>query len=163
MSLTDLRTSVNADQMSLSLPMTAMHGEDQAVLYTVEVELNLESDCNYEIRHCYFNKMCTQGFYSLSGRTSCRKISWSLEIRIQTFLIALKFDRQLSSSAGEMPVKFQSDTIIITSNLHGTKPTWQVNLYIFVYTWECSSFSIDKTFSNSECGVHLKFFVVPTY
>ena len=33
--------------------MTAMHGEDQAVLYTVEDELNLESDCNYEIRHCY--------------------------------------------------------------------------------------------------------------
>ena len=31
--------------------------------------------------------------------------------------IALKFDRHIGSSAAEMPVKFQSDMIIITSNL----------------------------------------------
>ena len=43
--------------------------------------------------------------------------SRSREIRIQTFPIALKFDRHLGSSAGKMPVKFQSDTIIKTSNL----------------------------------------------
>ena len=31
--------------------------------------------------------------------------------------MALKFDRHLSSSAAEMPIKFQSDTTIITSKL----------------------------------------------
>ena len=38
-----------------------------------------------------------------------------------TFLTALKFDRHLGSSVAEMPVKFQSDTIIITSNLAGSR------------------------------------------
>ena len=42
--------------------------------------------------------------------------SRSREIRVDTFPIALKFDRQLGSSAAEMPVKFQSDKIIMTSN-----------------------------------------------
>ena len=43
--------------------------------------------------------------------------SWSHEIGVYTFSITLKFDRHLSSAAAEMPVKFQNDTIIITSNL----------------------------------------------
>ena len=43
------------------------------------------------------------------------------------FPIALKFDRHIDSSAVEMPVKFQSDTIMIpsklaTSSLHGSCP-----------------------------------------
>ena len=33
------------------------------------------------------------------------------------FLIALKFDKHLDSSAAEMPVEIQSDTIIKTSDL----------------------------------------------
>ena len=41
----------------------------------------------------------------------------SRDIHVQTFPIALKFNRQLSSSAAEMPVKFQSDMIMTTSNL----------------------------------------------
>ena len=46
--------------------------------------------------------------------------SRSREIRVETFLTALKFDRHLDSSAAEMPVKFQSDTIIlVASRLHG--------------------------------------------
>ena len=40
----------------------------------------------------------------------------SHEIQAQTFPIALKFDWHLGSSAAEMSVNFQSDTIIITSN-----------------------------------------------
>ena len=40
--------------------------------------------------------------------------SRSLKIHIQTFPIALKFDRHLDCSDAEMPVKFKSDTIIIT-------------------------------------------------
>ena len=43
--------------------------------------------------------------------------SRSREIRVSTFPIALKFDRHIGSSATEMPVTFQSDTIITTSNL----------------------------------------------
>ena len=39
------------------------------------------------------------------------------EVRIKTFPIRLKFDRHISSSPAEKPVKFQSDAIIITSNL----------------------------------------------
>ena len=49
--------------------------------------------------------------------------SRSREIWVSIFPIALKFDSHLGSSAVEMPVKFQSDTIIIpcnpaTSRLH---------------------------------------------
>ena len=40
----------------------------------------------------------------------------SLEAARFGFLIALKFDRHLGSSATEMPVTFRSDTIIITPN-----------------------------------------------
>ena len=43
--------------------------------------------------------------------------SRSRKIGVQTFAIALQFDRHLGSSAAEMPVKFQSNTIIMTSNL----------------------------------------------
>ena len=39
------------------------------------------------------------------------------QIQVETFAIALKFDRQLGSGAVKIPVKFQSDTIIITYNL----------------------------------------------
>ena len=42
---------------------------------------------------------------------------WSCKIRVQTFAIALQFDRHLESSVAEMPVIFQSDTIIIRFNL----------------------------------------------
>ena len=63
------------------------------------------------------------GLYSLSGKTSYCKISWSLEamrfgLRL---LIILKFDRYLSISAANMPVKRLRDMIIITSNLVASK------------------------------------------
>ena len=41
----------------------------------------------------------------------------SREIRVYTFPIALKLNKHLGSSAAEMPVKFQSDAIIIVANL----------------------------------------------
>ena len=50
-----------------------------------------------------------QGLYSLSGRTSYNKISWSLVVTgfgFKLIQLALKFDRHLGSSAAEMPVKF---------------------------------------------------------
>ena len=61
------------------------------------------------------------GLYSLSGETSYRKISWSLEATRFGFKLFQSLwnltGMHLGSSAAEMTVKFQSDTIIITSNL----------------------------------------------
>ena len=64
-----------------------------------------------------------QGLYSLSGKTSYRKISWSLEAARfgLNFPIALKFGRYLGSAAAELSVKFQSDTTIATSNLAASR------------------------------------------
>ena len=47
--------------------------------------------------------------------------SQSQEIWVSTFTVSLKIDRHLSSSAAEMSVKFQSDTIIIKSNLTASR------------------------------------------
>ena len=62
-----------------------------------------------------------QGLYSLSGGTDILPQDLmkfrSHKIRVWTFPITLKFDRHLGNSAAEMPVKFRSDTIIITSRL----------------------------------------------
>ena len=41
----------------------------------------------------------------------------SREIRDETLPIGLKFDKRLGSSTAEMPVKYQSDTIIEPPNL----------------------------------------------
>ena len=60
------------------------------------------------------------GIYSLSRWTSYRRISQSLEAAGFGW-IALKFDRHLDSRAAEMPVKFQSHTNIITSDLVATR------------------------------------------
>ena len=60
------------------------------------------------------------GLYSLSGWVSYPKILWSLgsrEIWVQTFSIELKFDRHISNTAVEIPVRFQSEKVIIISNL----------------------------------------------
>ena len=43
------------------------------------------------------------------------------EIHVQTFPITLKFDRHLGSSAAEMPVKFQSNTITLTPYLSASR------------------------------------------
>ena len=47
--------------------------------------------------------------------------SRSRAIRVLTCPIALKFDRHLGSTAAEMSVKFQSDTIIITPHLAASR------------------------------------------
>ena len=64
-----------------------------------------------------------QGLDSLSGKTSYRQISRSLEIGCYNYRITLKFDRHLVSTAAEVPVKFQSDwkslnPILVASRLH---------------------------------------------
>ena len=54
------------------------------------------------------------------SRTSYHEIPWShrsREFRVKTFLVALIFSRHLDSSAADMPAKFQSDTIVMISNL----------------------------------------------
>ena len=65
---------------------------------------------------------CLLGLCSLSGRTSYRKIPWSLEAArfgFKRFQISLKFGRHLGAT--EMPAKFHSDTISITSNLAASR------------------------------------------
>ena len=65
----------------------------------------------------------TLGLYSLmDGRLTARSREvlkpWG---RILTFLIALTFDRYLDSSVVDVPVKIQSNTIIIKSNLAASR------------------------------------------
>ena len=68
---------------------------------------------------CGIVYLMIQGLYSLSGRTSYRKISRSLETASLCYndRIALKFDRHLDSTAAEMPVKFQSVWKSLNMNL----------------------------------------------
>ena len=84
---------------------------------------------------CRFSSLsnCHQGdmpkiwasVYSLSGRTSYRKISWSLETARFSFRLFQALwnltPMHIGSSAAEMTVKFQSHTIIITSNLAASR------------------------------------------
>ena len=47
--------------------------------------------------------------------------SRSREIRVYTFPVALKFGTHLGSYAADMPIKFQRDTVIITSNITASR------------------------------------------
>ena len=59
---------------------------------------------------------------TLNDKTSYRKISSGCrEIRVETFPITLKFKRHIGSSAAEMPVKFQSITIIRIFNIAASR------------------------------------------
>ena len=61
-----------------------------------------------------------QGLYSQSGKTSYRKISWSLDAERFGFYLSSRseIDSHIDSHiVAEMSVKFQSNTTIITSNL----------------------------------------------
>ena len=75
-----------------------------------------------------FSILTILGFYSLSGRTSYRKMSRSLgsrENRDKTCLITLKFDRHLGSRA----VKCHSDTMVTTSNLAASRLGWSIAVH----------------------------------
>ena len=67
-------------------------------------------------QHSY-HRTTDSGVYSQSGRTSYRKISWSIEAaRLDVNdRVALKFDRHFDTAAAE--VKFQSDREILNPNL----------------------------------------------
>ena len=62
-----------------------------------------------------------QGLYSLSGKTSNRMISWSLEATKFGFGLFKSLWNLAGTCAAEMPVKFQSDAIIITPNLAASR------------------------------------------
>ena len=69
-------------------------------------------------------KLPNQGLYSLklSGRLTGRsRVVSKPRDPGSDFSVALKFGRHLGSSAAEMPVKFQSDMTIITSNLAASR------------------------------------------
>ena len=73
----------------------------------------------YMIHYKRSHFLTNQGPYSLSRRTSCRKISWSLEawrFRFQVFQW-LWYWTCTCSSAADMPVKCHCDMIIIALNL----------------------------------------------
>ena len=55
---------------------------------------------------------------------------WSRENRVYTFSIALKFYRHIGSSAAEMPVKLESDTIVLTSNF-AASTSWDLAVKTF--------------------------------
>ena len=77
------------------------------------------SDVPYFL-HIYIKNV--EPIWILSGWKFYRKVSGKRrEIRFKTFQIALTFDRHLSGSAAEMPVKCQSDTVIITPNFAASK------------------------------------------
>ena len=61
------------------------------------------------------------GLYSLSGKTSYRKISWSLEAARFGFKLFQSLWNLAGTSAAEVPVKFQSDATIATSNLAASR------------------------------------------
>ena len=64
-----------------------------------------------------------QGPVSISDKTSYCEISQSLEAQgqVQNVRIALKFGRHISSSAAEVPAKFQSDWTILNTNLTASR------------------------------------------
>ena len=75
--------------------------------------------CTYTVCSSLWKGIWAPGLGPCS-RTSYHEIPWShrsREFRVKTFLVALIFSRHLDSSAADMPAKFQSDTIVMISNL----------------------------------------------
>ena len=83
--------------------------------------------CPAENKHLYMHWILD--LYSLSGRMSHRKISWSLEAARFGFRLSLSAWNLtgISAAAAEVPVKFQSYTIIITSDFTASRlhEIWQ--------------------------------------
>ena len=74
--------------------------------------------CACQISKRYDNlKYQSRGFETLEDLTKRRLFGYWDGAQIPTFQMALNVDRQIGNSATEMPVTFQSVTIIITSNL----------------------------------------------
>ena len=97
------------------------HNKKSTLNKTLQCKTKRKSYQQFMVQNCrrLLRDWPGQGLYSLSGRTSYREISWSLEaarldVRI---IITLNFDRHLGSSAAEMPIKFQGDSKSITPNL----------------------------------------------
>ena len=65
--------------------------------------------------------------------------SGSRERWVQTFAIALKYDRRLSGIATERSVKFQSDLGFLTSNHGLSLGGKKVYMYIVFYHWELAN------------------------
>ena len=119
----------NSENMHHCLPVKTTYGVFSDFIIWAFF-LNFPSLVLCSISRCSRRRYILVAGPLLSGRTSYRKISWSLEATrfgFKLFSVALKFDRHLGSGATEMPVKFQSDKIIITSNLAASRlrEIWQ--------------------------------------
>ena len=62
-----------------------------------------------------------QGLYSLSGLTARSREVSNAKIPVYTFLMAMKLDWHLGSSAAQPAVKFQSVAIILTHNFTASR------------------------------------------
>ena len=85
--------------------------------------------------------------HNADGRLAIRSHvkSRGREIQVETFTIALKFDRQLDSGAAKIPVKLQIDTTIITYNFEA--------LSLPRFGGKTSYHLIDKD-SGPNCRIH---------
>ena len=62
-----------------------------------------------------------QGLYSLSGKTSYRQISWSLEASRLDVAMVVSLWKLTGSSAAEVPAKFHSDWKSLDPNLAASR------------------------------------------
>ena len=69
-----------------------------------------------ELLHCCSGNTRASIQWTVRCLTARSRETWSHEIPLQTFPIALEFDKPLGSSAANMPVKRQGYTTTITSN-----------------------------------------------
>ena len=100
-------TWTNADPVHRRIYATL--GGDEILLHALST---VSLDSNYVI----WVKTTTQGIYSISGLTSYRNITWSLEAArfgFKFFPIALRLRKHRNISTVEMLVNIRSDKIIV--------------------------------------------------
>ena len=72
---------------------------------------------SHYLRQCWFSSLSPSSVARPQCDLSLTRRTRSCVIRNWTFPIDMKFDKQLTGSAAAMAVKFQNDTIVITTNL----------------------------------------------
>ena len=109
----------------------------------------------------YYAFKLIQGFYSLCGRTSYRKISWSLEAARLCWnnRIGLNFDRHLDSFAAELPANFSAIGKVETrisrlrdfTRTYGKTPVRLMNMWIEGPLHSNHTHSSTSTMNTSIC------------
>ena len=104
-----------------SITSTAVWATGEGVASVFQQKQRVGAKLSLPVRSLAY-QLCPGSLFT-NRRTSYRNISWSLEANSLglTLLITLNLDRHLGSNAAEMPVKSQSDTIIVTSKLAASR------------------------------------------